>query len=349
MAEKVNWIPNIRVDIEDLEQSTHGYTGELVKESNKRLIKDHYPRVMEGFRVEISDAANKEITIYGGAAVDGDGRLITNEDTLSIARSITLSGDATYYIEIEFLENLSSTDARAFWDPTFDNGLDPSGDPRPDGRETPQNVSTRVVQDWQIVNPPSTSGFDISTTPGSTKIPIAVITVSGGAITSPLGSPARTVFSQSYTSGVMAIRCNNTRILPNSFDAKLGEGTVNEEDISVVSNDREAGLLTLAAPTTNDHDVGERVLNNSAGAAEFVDELVTYDDPIASTAGDARLRLYQGDTETGYSLSQDTNSGSGESDIQVANLKNYVDFLAHYNHLFYRPVRRMFEKRQQID
>jgi len=49
---------------------------------------------------------------------------------------------------------------------------------------------------------------------------------------------------------------------------------------------------------------------------------------IARTAGDARLRMFQGDTEAGYALSQDPSSDTGNSDAQLKNLKEQVDYLA---------------------
>lgn len=337
MAKKVNWVPNLRVDIADLEQGTHGYSDENINEFKERVLKDSYPRIAEGFRVEIADAAARTITVYSGVAVDQNGQLVTNEEALSTSRSLTLGGDATYYIEVEFSEVASDTDARALWDSTHDNGTDTSGDVLPDGREASQSIATRKTHDWVIVSPPSTSGFQVSTTPGSTRIPVAVITVAGGAITAPTTSPMRTCFARTHQAGVTSIRLLNTRNFPDAFDARLGSGTANSEDLTVTANDREHGILTLGAATANPHNIGERLVDISVSALDFIDERVLMDDatdtsdgggPIANTAGDARLRMFQGDTEAGYSLSQDPSADTGSSDLQVKNLKEYVDFLA---------------------
>lgn len=343
MAKKTNWLPNIRVDIPDLEQGTHGYSGEIVREFNSAVIKDAYPKVVEGFRVEVADATNRVLNVYSGVATDQDGQLINNAESAATSRSITLSGNATHYIEIEFVEVLGSTDSRAFWDPTYDNGLDTSGDVLADGREATQNVSTRKTHDWEIVSPPSTTGFEVSTTASSTRVPLAIVTVAGGVITAPTGTgPARTCLARTHLASAptLAVRVLNSRLFPDSFTARLGPGTANQEDILVTANDRDNGILTLQGPgAVNNHNVGERVVNVTGGASVFIDERITMDDsgsitpgagqgPIAGDAGDARIRLFQGDTEAGYSLSQDPSSDTGESDIQIKNLKEQVDFLA---------------------
>lgn len=340
MAKKVNLTPNLRIDQVDLEQATHGYSDELAKEALDRTFKDFYPRVVEGFRVAV-DAPNRVITVYNGVAADQNGQLVSNEESLATARSITLGGAATYFIEAEFSETLGDTDSRAFWDPTFDNGLDTSGDVIPDGRESSQNVATRKLNDWVIVDPPSTTAFEMVATPGTTKIPLAVVTVSdpGGGlqITAPTTAVARTCFARTYATAVTSIRVLNSKIFPDAFTARLGPGTANSEDISVIANDRESGILTLAAGTANVHDVGERVVD-FVGTTLFIDERVLMDDAtdgevdgggiLASTAGDGRVRMFQGDTEAGYALSQDPAADTGESDIQIKNLKEQVDYLA---------------------
>ena len=286
--------------------------------------------------MEIADVANKVITVYSGVATDQSGQLVNNEESLTTARSLTLTGNATYYVEIEFVETLGTTDARAFWDPTFDNGLDTSGDVLTDGRESSQNVATRKTHDWQIVDPPSTSGFQVTTTPSGVRIPVAVITVAGGVITAPTGtSVARTCFARTYASGKTSIRGLNTRLMPDVFTVRLGSGTANVEDISVSANDRENGILTLGAGTANAHDIGERIFGTAATPV-FIDEAVAMDaaagvdggGPIPNVAGDGRIRMFQGDTEAGYALSQDPSADTGNSDIQIKNLKEHVDYLA---------------------
>lgn len=338
MAKKTRWLPNLRVDLDDLEQGTHGYQDEKQREVAQSFLKDTYPRIAEGFRVEIVDAATREIAVYSGVALDQNGQLVNNAESMATSRSLTLGGNATYYIEVEFSEVESDTDVRAFWDPAYDNGLDTSGDVLPDGREASQSVATRKTLDWSVVSPPSTSGFEVSSTPGSTKIPVAVIVVAAGVIdASVTTSTAATCFAESYALGETQIRLLNTRHFPDSFDIRLGPGTANQEDLTVDANDRENGILTLNAATANAHSIGERAINVDAAAQDFVDERVLMDEvgtggagagPIAGDAGDARIRMFQGDTERGYALSQNPDLNVGYSDIQLRSLKDQVDYLA---------------------
>ena len=336
MPKKLNLVPNLRIDLADMSQASAGYSDESAAEFYQRALQGSYSRVLEGFRTEISDAANREITVFSGASLDQSGQLVGNEESLAASRSIILSGDATYFIEVEFIENPSDSSARSLWDPTFDNGLDPSGDPRPDGRESAYTVATRLNHDWQIVSPPSTTAFEAASLPNSTKIPIAVIVVGGGIITTTTVGPHVTTFARSYTAGQTSVKMLDTRILPDSFDMDFGAGAASSEVLSVTLNDRENGLLTLAAPTANAHTVGERAVPTSGVSTNFLDEQVLSDSANAATGGgaisnaegDARIRLYQGDTETGHALSQDPTVTSGESDIQLKNLKDHIDFLA---------------------
>ena len=163
MPKRTNFVPNLRVDIDDLENATHTYSRSVNNIRWKRVLIDNYPRVSAGFRVEVPDQATNPgvVTIYNGFAFNRDGQLLLNEDAINTARSITLAGDATYYLEVEFTTTDTDSDARALWDPTFDNGLDTSGDELPDGREFSVNVATRVAEDWRIVDPVSTTGFEI--------------------------------------------------------------------------------------------------------------------------------------------------------------------------------------------
>lgn len=329
MAKKVRWIPNLRVDIPDIEQGTHGYGDEVDKEKNTRFIKDSYPRISDGFRVEIADQGTNpgQFTIVNGYAFDQSGQPINNENDFIASRSATLSADATYYVEIQFTENESDIDGRGFWDPRFDNGLDPSGDPRPDGREFARNVSTRNTLDWQIVTPISTTDFEINTVPNSTRIPVAILTRSGGVITGVSTTPARTVLLEPAAILDTTIRVVDSRIFPDSFTLDL-DITPDDETITVNANDRENGILTLASGLTKSHLAGARCVNGTVSPPVFLNERTTPSPVIPSTDGDARPKFWQGNEETGYALSQDQYSNTGFSDLQTRKLKDYVDFLA---------------------
>lgn len=329
MAKRVNWLPNLRVDVDDLKQGTHGYITETVNEAFNRFLKDNYPRIAEGFRVEIADqsASPGTFTVYNGVGVDQDGQLLLNESDLNAQRSVTLNTDATHYIEVEFVTEESDTDARAFWDPEHDNGTDASGDVLPDGREITQSVATRIIQDWGIVSPISTTGFEVDLSPNSVKIPVAILTVSGGQIQES-ASPARSTIAQAASSTDTKVYLFNTRVFEDSgYTIDIGTGGT-QETVTVNSNDRENGILTLSGGLANDHDIGERVVVSSATPPQFLNERTVHDPIVATSGGDARQRVYQGNEEVGYGLAQDPYNTPGNSDLQIKQLKDYVDFLA---------------------
>lgn len=330
MSKKNNWLPNVRVDIPDMEHASHGYVTSVTKEIFEQFLKDDYSRVAEGFRVEIGDqsASPGLFTIYNGAALSQDGTLIINGEDLDAQRSDTITSNATYYIEVELLETESDTEARGVWDPTFDNGQDTSGDDLPDGKEFSQNVATRVTQDWQIVDPISTSGFELSTDADSTKIPIAILTVAGGVISGASAAPARTCLLESALATATSIRMVSTKLMPNAFDATLDVGGANSESITVTANDTKNGILTVSGGIANNQTAGARLVVTDAAAAQFLTERTIFSPAIATAAGDARMRLWQGNEDRGYVLGQNPLAATGNSDSQIASLKDQIDFLA---------------------
>ena len=335
-VKRSNWLPNERVDVIDQDHGTVVFPVSLENQVFNRFLKDEYSRVATGFRVEIADQVTSPglFTIINGVAIGQDGQLTSNEDEYNAARSYSLFADATYYIEIEFITNEADTDARAFWDPSFDNGLDVSGDVLPDGKEFSQNVATRLSHDWHISTPISTSGFSSTTDPDSLKIPIAILTVSGGAITGITTSAASSCVAQTILIGENTFRIFDSRIFPDGFDIEVGVGLGTSETVTVTDNDRENGLLTISGTFANNHDIGERVVEDAVAPPQFLDErgssltpLIEHDPIIQTVDGDARQRFWQGNEEVGFGLSQDP-YGTGASDLQVKQLKDYVDFLS---------------------
>lgn len=142
-------LPNERVLIVDWEAATSELAQGLANLHNSLIFEDKFARVLDGFRVEITDqtVAPGQFTVHNGRALDRDGQLVTNETDVDASRSLTLGANATYYVEVEFVISASDVDARPFWDPTYSNGADPSGDVRPPGREVSVNVSTRLTPD----------------------------------------------------------------------------------------------------------------------------------------------------------------------------------------------------------
>jgi len=322
--------PNMRIDIPDFEDKTSVFSRESDKLELERFILDNQSVATEGFRVEIANQGTDPglFTIVNGTAFNRAGQLVNNEIDTIATRSATLSVNATYFVEIEFIETESDTDARAHWDPTYNNGTDPSGDVRPDGREFSRAVATRRTPDWQIVTPISTSGFARTTNPNSTRVPIAVLTLSGGVITGGTTTPLRSVITTSIPISSSVVRLFNTKEMPDSFTIRLNPGGATQEDVGVITNDRDNHILTLGSNTLFAHSAGERVVVAGVTPAEYLIERTTPDLPIAGTA-DARPRFFQGDAARGSYIAIDpAGSGSDRSDNQIITLKRYVDFLA---------------------
>jgi len=266
--------------------------------------------------------------VFNGLAFDRDGEIVVNETDDSAQRSVTLaSTNATYYVEVEFVTSEGDVDSRAFWDPTYDNGLDTSGDVIPDGREFSENVATRLIPDWNIVSPISTTSFSFSTDNNSVKIPVAIVTVSGGAIS--IGTkPARACLKQAVSIGGSFVPLLDSRLFPNSGNITVGEGLGTSETVTIASNDRKNNVLNLTGTLANNHGIGERVVDISGSPNSYISERTSHNPLLPTTAGDARPLFWQGNSELGYGLSQDPYAATGNSDVQVKNLKEYVDFLA---------------------
>jgi hypothetical protein len=330
MPKSANVLPNIRVDIPDYEAQTALFSGDLMKQWLERFVIDNWSTIAEGFRVEIADQGISPglFTIYNGNAIDRDGQIVNNEEDIVAQRSETLPADATYYVEVEFTSGASDTGARGFWDPSYENGTDPSGDARAAGREFQQNVATRYTPDWQIVTPIATSGFAVTTDPDTTKIPVAVITRAAGIISGGTSDPLRSVTAEDYLAAVTSIQLLDTRAMLDAFTLKLDPGLGVEEDVTVTANDRENGILTLSAGTVNAHDRGARAVVAGVGPAEFLIERIASPIPSSGTE-DARPRMFQADEERGRILGLDpSGTGDDRSDVSVTSLKRHVDFLA---------------------
>ncbi len=328
MAKKVQWLPNERVDVEDLDHGTAGYAESLHKELFTKFLTDNYPRVSDGFRVEIANQTTSagQFTVYNGTGLDQDGTLITNAEDTDAQRSATITSTATYYVEVEFLETASDSALRGVWDPTYNNGLDASGDALPAGREYAQSVATRLTHDWTIVSPISTTGFALTSDPTSLRIPVAILAVSGGVITGATTSPARACLSESTLVAATKLILTSTSIMPDAFTATLDVGGAGQETVTVTSNDRANGILTLSIGTANVHLAGARLAVAGATPAQFLSERSLPTPVIATAAGDARPRFFQGNEEVGYALAQNPYASSGNADGQIDSLKGFVDF-----------------------
>jgi len=334
MPSKSNILPNLRVDIADFQAHTADFAREGNKLNLERFIIDNRAQIAEGFRIEIADqtTAPGTFTVVNGVSFDRDGQITNNETDLAASRSATLAADATYHLEIEFTESEATVDARAFWDPTFDNGTDtPSGDTLPKGREFDQNVSTRIAPDWRIVTPISTTAFESTATPGSLKIPVAVIVRAGGVITGTT-SPLASILTEAVGVTDTTVKLLNTRAMPDaSWTLRMDPGGTQQEDVTISANDKENNILTISGGgAANTHVAGERVVVAGGTPEEYLPERQLAFDPILATTGDDRPRFWSGDEARGrlVYLDPDGTLESDRTDTNVESLKRHVDFLA---------------------
>lgn len=322
MPKKLNISSNERVDLDDFNRVSSSYTQESDNFDRQKLLLSGRSLISSGFRIEISDQATSpgEFTIYNGVAVDKSGNLLNNEQQVSDARTLTLSGAGLdFYVEVEFIESESDVDSRAFWDPTF------SGN-NPPGKEFSLNVATRLTPDWQVVQPISTSDFDTVTTgANSTKIPIAVLTTNGSnEITGFTAVNASTVLEEDAGATDLTLRVVDSTIFPIS-----GTFTVGGTSVNVTGNDRANGILTISPAMGVTKQAGDIVVEAGGVTAAFVPQSGIAAPPTGNTGDtDRRRRLFAGDEIRGSAMSADPEDAALRADVNVASLKDYVDFLA---------------------
>lgn len=343
MAKRIRWSNNERVDVPDLQAATSGgdtaATPGFAEAEARRLtvetVLTKYPAVLEGFRIEVPDQSTNpgEFIVHNAFAYDRAGRILNDESEPDATKSYTLPNPNTqYFVEAEVLMVASDVDARAFWDQTYDNGTQPSGDPQQPGREFALNVSTRMTPQWQIVMPPSVAGFDIDTNPNSTRIPIATLETNGlTQITNITKSfTAQSVLAEDYAAGATSIRVHNTRIFPDTFTLDIIQllPTPVTESIAVTANDRVNGILTLGVPTANNHFAGQRVRDSSAGAPVFIGENYQPSVVPSSNSEDARPRLFAADEQAGFVALRSPEVSAGYTDTQIATMRDEINALA---------------------
>jgi hypothetical protein len=344
------FFPSERVDLEPLQRATSGsdtvdgYALLLQRQLAERFLCDDLPRVADGFRVEIPNQTTSpgNFVMHNGVAWNRLGVLVENGQDLDAQKIANLPLASTlYYVEVELSLVAASTDARAFWNPTYDNGTDPSGDTRPPGREYSRNVSTVWQVDWSIVT--NTSGFSYNFVhPNSVRIPICVLKTDSSPTPQIVATSyvTQTVLRQAAASSATQLLCVDTRHLPSSFS-----GTVGGTAVTVTENDRENHTLTLSGAIGVAKTIGARVIPDSGNTVFLQDRGRVYSDkpvpdPTATTAvgmwdvgaglsADTRPRFWQASEQRGYATLQNPYGTIGSldetSDIQIKQLKQYID------------------------
>jgi len=304
----------------------------------RKLILDQQDRLVSGFRVELPDQTSNpgRVVIHGGYGLDRDGNLIFNEAQIDITRDIILEGsNTTFYLEVEFFEPISDVDARAFWDPTVDQGTDPSGDPKPYGQEFFANVAARKTPDWRIVQPVSTTGFqrDAGGTVSSTRIPLLkVATDALNEITLAVNvglavGPASTILLERISSTVL--RVQEASFFFAGHLLTVDYGGAGAETATIATVDPETGVVTLTGALIGTPAPGA-IIRGDTGATQFIEEskVGRYRRPSETNVIDYRDRMFQGDEVHGDILNRGHDSITDKTDLNLRSLKDYVDYLS---------------------
>ena len=328
MPKKVRVNPNQRVDLEDFDRASSGYTDESLQKGYEELWLSGSPAVSTGFRVEIPDQTTNagQFSVYNGLGITRDGVVLNNEEQINDSRTAVCSGlSETFYIEVEYAEAASDVDSRAFWDPTFSGNT-------PKGKEFSLNVATRTTPDWKIVTPirSGAAGFEQNVDPTSTRIPVAVLHTSAtGAIDSVTLVGAASLLAQDTPAGSTTLKLLDTRIFDDTGTITLGVQTgasgSSEFGVTYTANNRETNTLTLAAPTTSNKDAGDRVFQTGSLATLYVKES---QDATPAGYGDHRPVLFKANELRGAALSYDKHATGGRDDLDTKSIKDYVDFIS---------------------
>lgn len=324
---------NERIDIPDFRMASKYYSDLKHAFDARALYLSRRSRFVEGFRIELSNQATNpgELTVYNGMAWDRLGLPLNNEDQVNDSRTITLVGASTdFYLEIEYVEDDADPDARAFWDSVYDNPA-----PDPDGREFSATVPTRLAPNWRIVTPVSTTGFDATANPDSTRIPLAILSTNpGNQITGP-GSltqvTAASVLEEDVLAGVSSVRILNSRIFPDTGDITIDAGGTSPQTVTLLSNDRDNGILTFNPVLAANHLAGA-IVRVALITARFLEENVDPADVAvdagSATHSDARRRFFQGDEYRGSAIGASKETAGARDDLNIESFKDYIDFVS---------------------
>jgi len=333
--------PNERIDKEDLDNFT-AFSKEYPETRTKLSWLDVQSRILSGFRVELPDQNlyPGRVVVHAGGAFDIDGELLFNETQLDVSRTITLVGAATtFYLEVMFVQADAVLDSRGFWDPTVDQGTDPSGDPKPDGQEFTAATATRRVLDWKIVQPIRVDNFTRNAFPTvpTPYIPLVKLITDGANKITVAVNPALTTGKAATTIleviSVTKIRVQDSTLLPDAGGTMIvGDGLAAppKETVTVALNDRETNIITMAPAMVNVHYPGE-VIRGGAAEPPYITESTVgrFAKSYEANAIDYRDMMFRGDEEHGHILAKSHSGIAVErSDVNLKSLKDYVDFLS---------------------
>jgi hypothetical protein len=324
-----------RIDLEDFEQATFTFPKDEMNLNQTKALQDRWSRVFSGFRIEVPDQTlyPGRIVVHNGYALTRTGQRCYNEDFPTTSRAITLDGATkVFYVEIKYILVDADSDARAFWDPTVNNGTDVSGDALPDGQEFSDTVATRKVIDWAIVTPISTTAFTRVATPTTPYIPLAIIdTDAAGKVTGVTTEKAATVLLEDYVALSTKLKVQD----PQHFTAgtvTVGLGTgAPDLAVAIVSVDQDSKIITIGGALANPHLAGEIIIRDDVTAPNFIQQSkIGYYAAVslATPQDDSRDRMFQGDEIHGRILSRGLATPTERSDLNLQSMKDHIDFLS---------------------
>jgi hypothetical protein len=338
MSKVLNMHAAQRVDLEDLLYSVDTFPRGEISLANQKQVLDNQSRILHGFRLEIpdQDLYPGRITVHGGYGLDATGQRVYSDTYPAISRTTTLEGAGlTFYVEIEFSEVDSDSDARAFWDPTVDQGTDISGDALPNGQEFSDTIATRKILDWKIVTPISTTAFERTTVPTSTKIPLVKLAVSGaGKITNTTAKASTVILQVIATAPVGILRVQDAQHFQAGYVIPYA-GSTPGSAVAVGSTDVATGIITLSGSIGSSHVPGDLLLGSGATAVNLIPlgtngryGRIDYVPSILTDEADQRDLLFQGEEYHGHILANGPTIPGYRTDAHLKTLKDYVDFLA---------------------
>lgn len=338
MPNKLKVHSNERIDLVDYVLGANDYTASTAAFINEKTLLDNRPRVLEGFYIEVSDqsVAPGQITVFNGFALNREGTPINDESLANSSVTVTLSGASqSFYVEIQFVESDSDTDSRAFWDPTVVNSS-----PIPSGGEVSVNTSTRITPNWRIVSPISTTGFEITSNPNSTKVPIALLNtdvsnqITGAVNTYGALVNASTKAEQDVIATAGSVRVIDSKLFAIGSQFTYDFGGTNPETVRTVNaNDLDNNIITFTPGLTFAHSAGA-IIRQTGVTARYLPQTLDPSDPtFTATLPTARpndqvLRMWQGNEVRGSAFLASKSTFGARNDLDIRTLKDEVDFLA---------------------
>jgi hypothetical protein len=331
MAKKLSLFSGERIDLVDMIHGANTYTEDSQAQTHERLLLDRRSRVIDGFRIVVEDQTLNPgmVTVINGNALDREGKLLNNEELANDSRSITLLGTSqTFYVELEFIETESDSDARFFWDPSV-----PNTSPIPNGQEFSRPVATRITPDWRIVSPVSTTGFEQTSNANSLRVPVGVFITNGSNQINSGSTPgltlvrAASVMEEATLIGATKVRVFDARPFPGTlpFNATVDVFGTSPEATTVSAIDRDNGILTLTGPLAVAHAAGA-VVRVTSGLAAIMREKTDPSDAAAHP--DPAQRFWQANEVRGSALSVSKEITGTRDDLNLRSMKDEVDFLA---------------------